>query len=116
MPTPLLVTTSQRRLCKRAVERFLYALGPIHHHHRAISSALEILLFLGSRHLSRGHGFGYQPFQGKLLLLQVVGGAFVELQCSHCVTDRVLNLLLLAALQLEGQGGVGDNLFDTANV
>jgi hypothetical protein len=68
------------------------------------------------RNLSRGHSLGHQPLEGELLLLEVVGGALVELESSHGVADCVLDLLLLAALELQGQGRVGDDLLDAANV
>lgn len=67
-------------------------------------------------HLARGHGLGDKALQGKLLLLQVVRSAVVELQGAHGVADGALDLLLLAALELQGQSRVGDNLLDTADV
>jgi hypothetical protein len=67
-------------------------------------------------YLSRGHGLGHQPLEGELLLLEVVCAALVELESSHGVADGVLNLLLLTTLELQGQGRVGDDLLDAANV
>lgn len=67
-------------------------------------------------HLSRGHGLGDETLEGELLLLEVLGGAIGELKSTHGVADSLLNLLLLATLELEGESGVGDNLLDTANV
>jgi hypothetical protein len=66
--------------------------------------------------LSGGHGLGHKTLEGKLLLLEVLGGAVGELESGHGVADGALDLLLLGTLDLEGQGGVGDNLLNTANV
>lgn len=67
-------------------------------------------------HLSGGHGLGDKALEGELLLLQVLSGAVAKLESGHGVADGGLNLLLLATLELEGQGRVGDNLLNTANV
>lgn len=66
--------------------------------------------------LSGGHGLGNQPLDGQLLLLQVLSGGIGELQGGHGLANAAFDLLLLATLEFEGQGRVGDNLFDTANV
>jgi hypothetical protein len=68
------------------------------------------------KRLSRGHGLGHEALEGELLLLEVLGGAVVELEGTHGVADGALNLLLLATLELEGEGRVGDDLLDTADV
>jgi hypothetical protein len=67
-------------------------------------------------HLSGGHGLGNKTLEGKLLLLEVLSGALVDLKSGHGVGDGALDLLLLATLKLEGQSGVGDDLLNTANV
>lgn len=67
-------------------------------------------------HLSGGHGLGDKALEGELLLLQVLSGAVAKLESGHGVADGGLNLLLLATLELEGQGRVRDNLLNTANV
>jgi len=67
-------------------------------------------------HLSRGHGLGDETLEGELLLLEVLGGGVVELEGGHGVADGALDLVLLAALELERQCRVGDNLLNTANV
>lgn len=66
--------------------------------------------------LSRGHGLGDETLEGELLLLEVLGGGVAELEGSHGVADGALDLLLLATLELEGEGRVGDDLLDTADV
>jgi hypothetical protein len=67
-------------------------------------------------HLSGRHGLGDETLQGELLLLEVVGGALAELKSSHGVADGGLDLLLLSALELQGQSGVGHDLLNAANV
>lgn len=67
-------------------------------------------------HLSGGHGLGDKALEGELLLLQVLSGAVAKLESGHGVADGGLNLLLLATLELEGQGRIRDNLLNTANV
>jgi hypothetical protein len=66
--------------------------------------------------LARGHGLGDQTLEGELVLLEILGGALVELEGGHSVADGALDLLLLATLELEGESRVGDDLLDTANV
>lgn len=67
-------------------------------------------------HLSGRHGLGHQPLEGQLLLLEVLSRAIAELESGHGIADGALNLLLLAALELEGQSRVGDNLLNSADV
>lgn len=67
-------------------------------------------------HLSGGHGLGDKALEGELLLLEVLSRAVAELKSSHGVADGVLDLLLLASLELEGQSRIGDNLLNTADV
>mgnify|MGYP005988216605 CR=1 FL=1 len=70
----------------------------------------------GVMHLSGGHGLGNKTLEGKLLLLQVLSSAVLKLKSSHGVAHLGLNLVLLATLQLEGEGLVGDDLLNTADV
>ena len=69
-----------------------------------------------SRHLPGGHSLGHEPLQGQLLLLEVVGRRVLELQLRHGLAEGLLDLVLLATLQLEGQCRVGDDLLDTRDV
>lgn len=70
----------------------------------------------GLIHLSGRHGLGNKSLKGKLLLLEVLGRTFGDFKSSHGFGDGLLNLLLLATLELERQSRVGDNLLHTANV
>lgn len=66
--------------------------------------------------LSGGHGLGHKALQGKLLLLQVFSRGVLDLQLAHSVAERLLDSLLLAALELQRHCGVGDDLLNTADV
>ncbi len=66
--------------------------------------------------LSGGHGLGNQPLEGKLLLLQVVSSRILQLELAHGIAEGLLDLLLLAALELEGEGRVGDDLLNAGDV
>lgn len=70
----------------------------------------------GAWNLAGGHGLGDETLKSQLLLLQVIGGGVVDLELAHGVTQSRLNLLLVATLELEGHGGVGDDLLNTGNV
>jgi hypothetical protein len=66
--------------------------------------------------LARGHGLGHEALEGKLLLLELLGGRVLNLELAHSVAEGLLNLVLLALLQLEGQSGVRDDVLNTGNV
>lgn len=67
-------------------------------------------------HLPCGHGLGNQTLKSKLLLLEVLGGRVLNLELGHGIAESGLNALLVAALELHGHTGVGDNLLDTGDV
>jgi len=67
-------------------------------------------------HLSGGHGLGHKTLEGELLLLEVVGTSVGDLEGSHGLGDLLLDLVLLATLELEGQGRVGDDLLNASDV
>lgn len=76
---------------------------------------------IGSSHfhisrLAGGHGLGDQALEGKLLLLEVLGGGVLDLELGHGVAESRLDLLLVATLELHGHGGVGDDLLNTGDV
>lgn len=79
-----------------------------------IEQALVILF--SSLPLAGSHGLGDQALEGKLLLLEVLGGGVLNLELGHSVAEGRLDLLLVAALELQGHGGVGDNLLNTGDV
>ena len=66
--------------------------------------------------LAGRHGLGNEALEGKLLLLEVLGGGVLNLELRHGLREGLLNLLLLAALELEGESGVGDDLLDAGDV
>jgi len=66
--------------------------------------------------LTRGHGLGDQSLERQLLLLQVLSAGVLNLQLAHGLAETLLNLVLLATLELEGKSWVRDNLLDTGNV
>lgn len=68
------------------------------------------------KYLSGGHGLGDEPLEGQLLLLQVIGRGVLDLELSHSIGQCLLNLLLLATLQLQRQGGVRDDVLNTSDV
>lgn len=70
----------------------------------------------GARNLAGGHGLGDETLKSQLLLLQVIGGGVVDLELAHGVAQGRLDLLLVATLELEGHGGVGDDLLNTGDV
>lgn len=67
-------------------------------------------------HLPSSHGLGHEPLESKLLLLEVIGGGVLNLELAHSVTESGLNLLLVAALQFHGHGGVRNELLNTRDV
>jgi hypothetical protein len=67
-------------------------------------------------HLPRRHGLGDQPLKGKLLLLEVVRRRSLNLELLHGLGERLLDLLLLAALELDREGRVGDDVLNTRDV
>ena len=67
-------------------------------------------------HLPRRHGLGDQPLKGKLLLLEVIRRRPLDLELLHGLGERLLDLLLLAALELDREGGVGDDVLNTRDV
>lgn len=67
-------------------------------------------------HLTGGHGLGHQSLERELLLLQVISGRVLNLELAHGLAERLLNLVLLATLELEGQGRVGDDLLNAGDV
>ncbi len=66
--------------------------------------------------LSCGHGLGDKALEGQLLLLEIVGRRVLNLELSHGVAQRLLDLLLLAALELERQARVRDDIFNARDV
>jgi hypothetical protein len=66
--------------------------------------------------LAGGHGLGDHSLQCKLLLLQVIGGGILDLELSHGIAESRLDLVLGSTLELEGHGGVGDDLLDSRDV
>ena len=66
--------------------------------------------------LAGRHGLGDEALEGKLLLLEVLSGGVLNLELRHSLREGLLNLLLLAALELEGEGGVGDDLLNAGDV
>jgi hypothetical protein len=69
-----------------------------------------------SSHLPRGHSLGDQPLEGKLLLLEVISRRVLNLELAHGLAERLLNLLLLATLELEGESRVRDDLLNAGDV
>lgn len=67
-------------------------------------------------HLPGSHGLGHETLESKLLLLEVLGSRVLNLKLGHGITERGLNLFLVATLQLHGHGRVRDKLFNTRNV
>lgn len=59
---------------------------------------------------------GDNTLERKLLLLEVIAAGILNLELSHGVRERALNLLLLAALELHAHGWVRDDLLDSADV
>lgn len=66
--------------------------------------------------LTSGHGLGDQSLERKLLLLQVISAGILDLQLAHGLAEALLNLVLLATLELERKSWVRDDLLDTGNV
>ena len=66
--------------------------------------------------LSGRESLGDDALERELLLLEVLGGGVLNLELSHGVGESSLDLLLLAALEADGGGGVGDHLLDTGDV
>jgi hypothetical protein len=66
--------------------------------------------------LPRGHGLGNETLESKLLLLEVIGRSVLELEGAKGLAEGLLDLLLLAALELERQSRVRDDLLNTGNV
>lgn len=66
--------------------------------------------------LPGGHGLGNKALEGKLLLLEVVSSGVLNLKLAHGLAEALLNLVLLAALELEGQSWVRDDLLNTVDV
>lgn len=91
---------------------------PIH----VMKSCINILLSLCATsrrkktNLARGHGLGDHSLQGKLLLLQVVRGGLLNLKLGHGIAKGGLDLVLGTTLELEGHGGVGDDLLNSRDV
>lgn len=68
------------------------------------------------RRLSGGESLGDDALEGELLLLEVLGGRVLDLELGHGVGESGLDLLLLAALEADGGGGVRDHLLDAGDV
>lgn len=66
--------------------------------------------------LTRGHGLGDQSLERQLLLLEVVSSRILDLELAHGLAEALLDLLLLAALQLKGESGVRHDLLNTGDV
>lgn len=66
--------------------------------------------------LPRRHGLGDNTLQGNLLLLQVLSGRILDLELSHGVGEGLLDLVLLATLELERKRWVGDDVLNTGDV
>lgn len=73
-------------------------------------------MFCFGNPLAGRHGLGHETLESELVLLEVLGGGVGDLKSSHGLGDLLLDLVLLATLELEGQSGVGDDLLNTANV
>lgn len=69
-----------------------------------------------ARRLPGGESLGDDALEGELLLLEILGGGILDLELSHGVAESGLDLLLLAALQPDGGGGVGDHLLNAGDV
>lgn len=80
-----------------------------------VSNFLKILA-PGAASLPGGEGLGDDALERKLLFPKVVGAGVFDLELGHGVAERRLDLLLLAALELEGHGRVRDHLLDARNV
>lgn len=74
------------------------------------------LVLRGARNLAGGHSLGDETLKGQFLLLQVIRSGVVDLELAHGVAQSRLDLLLVATLELEGHGGIGDDLLNTGNV
>jgi len=67
-------------------------------------------------HLAGSESLGNNPLESQLLLFQIIGGGVFNLELGHSIAKSRLDLLLLATLQPDGSGGVGDHLLDTRDV
>lgn len=67
-------------------------------------------------HLAGSESLGDNTLQGELLLLQVLSRSILDLELGHGVAESRLDLLLLATLEPNGGGGVGDHLLNTGDV
>lgn len=67
-------------------------------------------------HLPGGHSAGDKSLEGKLLLLEIIRSGILDLKLGHGVAESRLNLLLVATLQLDRHGGVGDDLLNAGDV
>jgi hypothetical protein len=66
--------------------------------------------------LSGGESLGDDALERKLLLLQVISRSILDLELGHGVRESRLNLLLLAALEADRCGRVGDHLLNAGDV
>ena len=66
--------------------------------------------------LSGGESLGDNALERELLLLQVISRSILDLELSHGVRESRLDLLLLAALEADGCGRVGDHLLNARDV
>jgi hypothetical protein len=66
--------------------------------------------------LSGRESLGDDALERELLLLEVLGGGVLNLELSHGVGESSLDLLLLATLEADGGGRVGDHLLNAGDV
>lgn len=66
--------------------------------------------------LPSGHGLGDESLESKLLLLEIFRSRVFDLKLSHGIAECRFDLLLVATLQLQRHGGVGNNLLNTRDV
>ena len=67
-------------------------------------------------HLPSGHSLSNESLEGKLLLLEILGGGVFDLELSHGIAESRFNLLLVTTLQLHRHSGIGNDLLDARNV
>lgn len=73
-------------------------------------------ILCSSLRLAGRHSLGHETLESKLLLLEVLGGGVLNLKLGHGVRKSRLDALLVATLQLHGQGRLGDHLLNTGDV
>jgi hypothetical protein len=66
--------------------------------------------------LAGRHSLSDNTLQRKLLLLQVISTGVLDLELLHGIRESRLNLLTGSTLELEGHGGIRNNLLNTGDV